>query len=72
MGVPRTIFSDLNMVQKSLWDPNGVLDKITFEDIHSKDFKERENEEISNWFNEYNSGDNSYKPEKLVGLEYIK
>ena len=44
----RTIFSDLNMVQKSLWDPNGVLDKITFEDIHSKDFKQRvENEEIS-------------------------
>ena len=69
----RTIFSDLNMVQKSLWDPNGVLDKITFEDIHSKDFKERvENEEISNWFNEYNSGDNSYKPEKLVGLGHIK
>jgi len=69
----RTIFSDLNMVQKSLWDPNGVLDKITFEDIHSKDFKERlENEEISNWFNEYNSGDNSYKPEKLVGLGAYK
>ena len=69
----RTIFSDLNMVQKSLWDPNGVLDKITFEDIHSKDFKQRvENEEISNWFNEYNSGDNSYKPEKLVGLGAYK
>ena len=69
----RTIFSDLNMVQKSFWDPNGVLDKITFEDIHSKDFKERvENEEISNWFNEYNSGDNSYKPEKLVGLGAYK
>ena len=69
----RTIFSELNMVQKSFWDPNGVLDKITFEDIHSKDFKERvENEEISNWFNEYNSGDNSYKPEKLVGLGAYK
>jgi len=69
----RTIFSELNMVQKSLWDPNGVLDKITFEDIHSEDFKETvENEEISNWFNEYNSGDNSYKPEKLVGLGAYK
>ena len=37
----RTIFSELNMVQKSLWDPKGILDKISFEDLHSKDFKER-------------------------------
>ncbi|MAO71133.1 MAG: hypothetical protein CMD02_01320 [Flavobacteriales bacterium] len=69
----RTIFSELNMVQKSLWDPKGILDKISFEDLHSKDFKEKiETNEISEWFNEYNSGDNSYKTEKLTGLGAYK
>ena len=69
----RTIFSELNMVQKSLWDPKGILDKISFEDLHSKDFKEKiETNEISEWFNEYNSGDNSYKTEKLTGLGATK
>ena len=44
-----------------------------WEDLSKKDLSERiETKEISEWFNEYNSGDNSYKPEKLTGLGAYK
>ncbi len=65
----RYIFSELYMVQKSLWDPKGVLDNISFADLLDIDFKEHvETEELADWFNEYNDADNSYKPTLLVGL----
>jgi peptide/nickel transport system substrate-binding protein len=62
----RYIFSELYMVQKSLWDKKGVLDNVTFADLLSDDFKETE--ALSDWFNAYNNADNSYQPELLVGL----
>lgn len=62
----KDIFSELYMQQQSYWDPNGVLDKVSFADILSDDFKETE--ELSDWFNAYNHADNSYKPENLLGL----
>ena len=69
----RYIFSELYMVQKSLWDPNGVLDNIKFKDLLSSKFKEDvENEVLSDWFNDYNNADNSYKPERLLGLGAYK
>jgi peptide/nickel transport system substrate-binding protein len=69
----RYIFSELYLVQKSLWDPNGVLDNIKFKDLLSSKFKEDvENEVLSNWFNDYNNADNSYKPERLLGLGAYK
>ena len=65
----RYIFSELWMVQKSLWDPKGVLDKISFKDLFTETFKESvETAELSDWFNTYNDADNSYKPKRLVGL----
>ena len=54
------------MVQKSLWDPKGVLEYVTFADLLSVDFKETE--ALSDWFNSYNDADNGYKPERLLGL----
>ena len=54
------------MQQKSHWDPNGVLDNLTFKQIHDPNFKP--SDELNTWFNDFNGGDNSYKPEKLVGL----
>jgi ABC-type transport system substrate-binding protein len=60
------IFSELYMVQKSLWDPKGVLDKVTFTDILSENFNETE--ALQQWFIAYNNADNGYQPEKLVGL----
>mgnify|MGYP001339882062 FL=1 len=62
----KFIFSELYIVQKSLWDPNGVLDNITFTELLSEDFKETT--VLSDFFNSYNNADNSYKPKKLLGL----
>ena len=62
----KYIFSELYMVQKSLWDKKGVLDNVTFADLLADDFKETE--ALSDWFNAYNNADNSYQPELLVGL----
>ena len=62
----KYIFSELYMVQKSLWDKKGVLDNVTFADLLADDFKETES--LSDWFNAYNNADNSYQPELLVGL----
>ena len=62
----KFIFSELYMVQKKIWDPNGVLDNVTFEDLLSKDFNETE--DLQKWFNNYNNADNSYQPNLLRGL----
>ncbi|MGE0562346.1 MAG: ABC transporter substrate-binding protein [Flavobacteriales bacterium] len=60
------IYSEVYMQQKSYWDPKGILDNYTFDQINDPTYKP--SDEMVNWFNEFNSGDNSYKPEKLVGL----
>ena len=62
----RYIFSELYMVQKSFWDPKGVLDGVLFSDLLSDNFKETE--ALSDWFNAYNNADNSYQPKQLIGL----
>ena len=60
------IFSEVYIQQKSYWDPEGVLDDLTFEEIHNPNFIEKK--EWSDWFNAFNHGDNRYQPERLVGL----
>ncbi len=60
------IFSEVYIQQKSYWDPEGVLDDLTFEEIHNPNFTEKK--EWSDWFNAFNHGDNRYQPERLVGL----
>ena len=62
----KFIFSELYIVQKSFWDPKGILDELSFEEILSDKFNETE--VLSEWFNSYNDADNSYKPNLLVGL----
>ena len=62
----KFIFSELYIVQKSFWDPKGILDELSFEEILSDKFNETE--VLSDWFNSYNDADNSYKPNLLVGL----
>tara|TARA_B100001093_G_scaffold464884_1_gene482133 strand:+ start:14587 stop:16320 length:1734 start_codon:yes stop_codon:yes gene_type:complete len=62
----KIIIGGITMMQKSYWDPNKVLDKISFDQIISRNFKE--SEEISDWFNAFNHADNGYQSEKLVGL----
>lgn len=60
------LYSEIYLQQKSYWDPNGLVDNLTFEQINAPTFKPTE--ELSDWFSEFNSGDNSYQPEKLSGL----
>lgn len=60
------IFSELYIQQKDYWDPNGVLNNLTFEQIHAQKFKETE--DLADWFNIYNHSDNSYLPRQLQGL----
>lgn len=60
------VYGEIYLQQKKHWDPEGVLDNLTFEQIHDPNFEA--SEELTNWFNNFNSGDNSYKPERLVGL----
>ncbi len=62
----KFIFSELYMVQKNQWDPNGVLNNVTFAELLSEDFKETT--ALADFFNSYNNADNSYKPKKLLGL----
>ena len=62
----RLILGLIYIQQKKYWDPEGVLDNLSFEEILSPKFNETE--EISEWFNKFNNADNSYKPENLVGL----
>ena len=62
----KIIIGGITMMQKSYWDPNGILDKISFKEIISEKFNETE--EVSDWFNAFNHADNGYQPEKLPGL----
>jgi len=65
----KYIFSELYIQQKDYWDPERILDKISFEDLMSKDFdKNIVTEKLSDYFNDFNKDDNSYQPEKLLGL----
>jgi peptide/nickel transport system substrate-binding protein len=62
----KTIMGGIYIQQKRYWDPEGVLDNITFQQILDKDFEETD--EISDWFNKFNNSDNGFKPENLKGL----
>ena len=62
----KTILGGIYIQQKSHWDPNGILDNISFEQILNRGFEETD--EIANWFNDLNHADNGYKPENLKGL----
>ena len=62
----KTIFTEIWIQQQAHWDAIGVLDDLTFEDIHASSFPEKES--WSDWFGAFNHGDNRYQPQRLVGL----
>ncbi len=65
----KTIFSELYMQQKSLMDPEDILGIISYENIFDEKFDEKYvTDDLSEYFINYNSDDNSFVPEKLVGL----
>lgn len=62
----KEIFTEMYIMQKSFWDPDGVLDDLSFEMIHDPDWQPTL--EISAWFNGFNAGENRYEYDRLVGL----
>ena len=62
----KTIMGGIYIQQKSYWDPNGIFDNISFEQILNKSFKETD--EIANWFNSFNDAKNGFEVENLKGL----
>ena len=57
----KTIFSGIYMQQKSLFDPQNILDNISYENIFDKKFDEKYvSEELSEYFIRFNSDDNSF------------
>lgn len=53
-------------MQKSHWDPEGILDNYSLKDLTSKDFKT--SDQLDDFFNDYNDAKNAYEPKRLVGL----
>ena len=65
----KYIFSELYLQQQEFWDSSGILNEVSFEDLLDEKFDENHvTDELSQYFTNYNSDDNSYIPEKLVGL----
>lgn len=67
----REIMGGIYLIQKSKWDPNGVMDGISFSDLFNKDFKESstaKDPSFIKYMNEYNNADNGYQPDRIVGL----
>ena len=62
----RDIFREIILLQQSFWDPKNKLKAITFLNLKQATFES--SEAIDQWFNSFNSSDNAYLPEKLVGL----
>jgi len=62
----KTIMGGIYIQQKKYWDPEGLLDNITFNQILNKNFKETK--KIADWFNKFNDADNCYKVNNLIGL----
>ena len=54
------------MQQKSLFDPQNILDNISYENIFDKKFDEKYvSEELSEYFIRFNSDDNSFNAKKI-------
>ena len=49
----KTIMGGIYIQQKEHWDPKGILDNISFEEILDKSFEETN--EIADWFNNFNN-----------------
>ncbi len=70
-----TILEEMVLMQKSHWDTANVMEQLSFQNIHSPNFKS--SPQLDNWFNTFNDSKNAYVPENIVGLgpyqvEFIK
>ena len=57
----KFIFSELYIQQKEYWDPNGVLNDITFDQLLDEKFETMHvTKDLSDYFTMYNSDDNAF------------
>ncbi len=57
-----------SLLQRSYWDPEGVLDKYSLRDFSEGKVDPSKDPDLVEWSKNFNSGDNGRLPEKLVGL----
>ena len=65
------IMSGIYLQQKSQRDPDGIMDRISFADIHDPKFKESakaKDAQLIDYMKWYNGFDNRYHPENLNGI----
>ncbi|MAW30804.1 MAG: hypothetical protein CMD15_02715 [Flavobacteriales bacterium] len=62
----KTIMGGIYIQQKNHWDPQGIFDNITFDQILNKSFEETQ--QIANWFNNFNDAKNGFEVKNLKGL----
>lgn len=66
----KDILGGVYLLQKQFWDKNGDLNDLKIKDVLQTEFKSLK--KWDDWFNAFNSSDNAYLPEKLVGLGAYK
>ncbi len=62
----KSIMGGIYIQQKNHWDPQGIFDNITFDQILNKSFEETQ--QIANWFNNFNDAKNGFEVKNLKGL----
>lgn len=62
----KDILGGIYLLQKEFWDKKGDLNDLKIKDLRRENFKSKP--QWDNWFNKFNSSDNAYLPENLVGL----
>jgi peptide/nickel transport system substrate-binding protein len=60
------IFTELYILQKKRWDPHGLLDSCSFENMYSPQYTPAE--KLKSWFGKFNSRDNAFLIDNLTGL----
>lgn len=63
-----TLFTDFPIIEKKLFDPNGILDKYSFAQLDAEDFLKNEHADLDKWAEEFNKAENGRDPEKISGL----
>lgn len=60
------ILTEVFLIQKMKWDPDGLYDQISFKDIYNPAFKA--SPELQQWSDAFNAPEMSKKVENIVGL----
>jgi len=62
----KIFLESIYIQQRDHWDKERILDHLFFKNIHAENFVSTP--AIDDWFNDFNNSDNSYLPDRLVGL----